>query len=157
MISVQFNIIEQFTLNLKSMPQPLCPRRWSWTGLWEPIRPSRTNTKKDVIFTIGDRNAKVGKQEISGVAGKLGLVVQNEAWQKLTEFLPKEHPHHYKHPLTATQELKIFMDITRLSTLKSDWLYSLQPKMEKLYTISKNKTRIWLWLRSHIPYFKIQF
>ena len=32
------------------------------------------------------------------------------------------------------------MDITRWSTLKSDWLYSLQPKMEKLYTVSKNKT-----------------
>ena len=32
------------------------------------------------------------------------------------------------------------MDITRWSTPKSDWLYSLQPKMEKLYTVSKNKT-----------------
>ena len=35
------------------------------------------------------------------------------------------------------------MDITRWSTPKSDWLYSLQPKMEKLYTISKNKTGSW--------------
>ena len=34
--------------------------------------------------------------------------------------------------------------ITRWSTLKSDWLYSLQPKMEKLYTVSKNKTGRWL-------------
>ena len=33
------------------------------------------------------------------------------------------------------------MDITRWSTPKSDGLYSLQPKMEKLYTVSKNKTR----------------
>ena len=32
------------------------------------------------------------------------------------------------------------MDITRWSIPKSDWLYSLQPKMEKLYTVSKNKT-----------------
>ena len=31
------------------------------------------------------------------------------------------------------------MDITRWSTPKSDWLYSLQPKMEKLYTVSKKK------------------
>ena len=44
------------------------------------------------------------------------------------------------------------MDIFRWSTLKSDWLYSLQPKMEKLYTVSKNKTRSWLWLRSWTPY-----
>ena len=40
------------------------------------------------------------------------------------------------------------MDITRWSILKLDWLYSLQPKMEKLYTISENKTVSWMWLRS---------
>ena len=48
------------------------------------------------------------------------------------------------------------MSITRWSTPKSDWLYSLQPKMEKLYTDSKNKTRSWLWLRSWAPYCQIQ-
>ena len=48
------------------------------------------------------------------------------------------------------------MDITRRSTPKSDWLYSLQPKMEKLCTVSKNKTRSWLWLRSWTPYCQIQ-
>ena len=48
------------------------------------------------------------------------------------------------------------MDITRWSTPKSDWLYSLQPKMEKLYTFSKNKTRSWLWLRPWTPYCQIQ-
>ena len=42
------------------------------------------------------------------------------------------------------QEKTLHMDITRWSTLKSDWLYSLQPKMEKLYTVNKNKTRSWL-------------
>ena len=41
------------------------------------------------------------------------------------------------------------MDITRWSIPKSDWLYSLQPKMEKLYTVSKNKTGSWLWLSDH--------
>ena len=44
------------------------------------------------------------------------------------------------------------MDISRWSILKSDWLYSLQPKMEKLYIVNKNKTRSWLWLRSWTPY-----
>ena len=34
---------------------------------------------------------------------------------------------------------------TEWSTPKSDWSYSLQPKMEKLYIVSKNKTRSWLW------------
>ena len=38
---------------------------------------------------IGDWNAKVGSQEIAGVTGKLGLEVQNEAGQRLTEFCQK--------------------------------------------------------------------
>ena len=41
-------------------------------------------------------------------------------------------------------------------SIKSDLLYSLQPKMEKLYTVSKNKTRSWLWLRPWTPYCQIQ-
>ena len=41
---------------------------------------------KDVLFIIGDWNAKVGSQEILGVTGKFGLGVQNEAEQRLTEF-----------------------------------------------------------------------
>ena len=43
-------------------------------------------SKKDVLFIIGDWNAKVGSQEIPGVTGKYGLGVQNEAGQRLTEF-----------------------------------------------------------------------
>ena len=42
--------------------------------------------KKDVLFIIGDWNAKVRSQEIPGVTGKFGLGVQNEARQRLTEF-----------------------------------------------------------------------
>ena len=42
--------------------------------------------KKDVLFIIGDWNAKVGSQEIPGGTGKFGLGVQNEAGQRLIEF-----------------------------------------------------------------------
>ena len=42
--------------------------------------------KKDVLFIIGDWNAKVGSQEIPGVTGKFGLGVQNEVGQRLIEF-----------------------------------------------------------------------
>ena len=42
--------------------------------------------KKDVLFIIGDRNAKVGSQGTPGVTGKFGLRVQNEAGQRLIEF-----------------------------------------------------------------------
>ena len=42
--------------------------------------------KKDVLFIIGDWNAKVGNQETPGVTGKFGLGIQNEAGQRLIEF-----------------------------------------------------------------------
>ena len=42
--------------------------------------------KKDVLFIIGDRNAKVGSLEIPGIIGKFGLRVQHEAGQRLIEF-----------------------------------------------------------------------
>ena len=48
--------------------------------LLEPTPP------KDVLFIIGDWNAKVGSQEILGVTGKFGLGVQNEAGKILIEF-----------------------------------------------------------------------
>ena len=47
---------------------------------------SEPTLKKDVLFIIGDWNAKVGSQETPGVIGKFGLGVQNEAGQRLTEF-----------------------------------------------------------------------
>ena len=43
-------------------------------------------SKKDVLFLIGDWNAKVGSQETPGVTGKFGLGVQNEAGQRLIQF-----------------------------------------------------------------------
>ena len=46
-------------------------------------------TKKDILFIIGDWNAKVGNQEIPGVTGKFGLGIQNEAGQRLAEFCQK--------------------------------------------------------------------
>ena len=42
--------------------------------------------KKDVLFIIGDWNAKVGSQETPGVTGKFGLGMQNEAGKRLMEF-----------------------------------------------------------------------
>ena len=42
--------------------------------------------EKDVLFIIGDWNAKVGSQETAGVKAKFGLGVQNEAGQMLIEF-----------------------------------------------------------------------
>ena len=54
--------------------------------LWRPTRLSRTNTQKDLLFIIGDWNAKVGSQETPGVTGKFGLGIQNKAGQRQIEF-----------------------------------------------------------------------
>ena len=118
-----------------------------WTVLWRPTRHSRTNTPKRCPYIIGDWNAKVGSQETPGVTGKFGLGVQNEAGQRLIEFC-QENTLVIENTLFQEHKRKLHMGITRWSTPKSDWLYSLQSKMEKLDTVSKNKTRSWLWLRS---------
>ena len=110
--------------------------------------------QKDVLFITGDWNAKAGSNAWSN----------RQIWPWSTEWsrtkdkivLPRKCTGHSKHPLPTTQEKTLHMDIIRWSTLKSDWLYSLQPKMEKLYTVNKNKTRSWLWLRSWTPYYQIQ-
>ena len=53
---------------------------------------SEITHKKDVLFIIGDWNAKIGSQETPGVTGKFGLRVQNEAGQRLTEFCQESTP-----------------------------------------------------------------
>ena len=72
--------------------------------------------KKDVLFIIGDWNAKVGSQET------------RQIWPWSTEYsrakanrvLPRECTGDSKHPLPATQEKTLHMDITRWPTLRSD-------------------------------------
>ena len=56
---------------------------WFYEDLQEPLQ---LTLKKDILFIIGDWNAKVGSQETLGVTGKFGLGVQNEAGQRLIEF-----------------------------------------------------------------------
>ena len=82
----------------------------------------------------------------------------NAEWSrvKTNRVLPRKCTGHIKHPLPTTREKTLHMDITRWSTPKSDWLYSLQQKMENLYIVSKNKTRNWLWLGSWTPHCQIK-
>ena len=142
--------------------------------LWE------LTPKKDVLFIIGNWNAKVGSQEIPGVTGKFALRVQKGAGQRLIQFcqentlgigntLFQQHKRRFfssvqsvSHvllfviPWTTARQAFLYMYETIWSIPKSDWLYSFQPKMEKLYAVSKNKTRSWMWLRSWTPYCQIQ-
>ena len=75
--------------------------------------------KKDVLFIIGDWNAKVGSQETPGVTGKFGLGVQNEARQRLIEFC-QENTLVIANTLFQQHKRDSAMDITRWSTPKSD-------------------------------------
>ena len=52
---------------------------------------SELTAKNNVLFIIGDWNAKVGSQETPGVTGQFGLGMQNEAGQRLIEFAKKMH------------------------------------------------------------------
>ena len=95
--------------------------------------------KKDVLFIIGDWNAKVRSQEIPGVTGKFVLGVQNEAGQKLTEFCQentlviantssntREYSTHGHHQMVDTEiRLIIFFAVkdgeALYSQQKQDW------------------------------------
>ena len=78
--------------------------------------------QKDVLFILGDWNAKVGSQETPGVTGKFGLGIQNEAGQKLIEFCQENALviANKKRKQNNKQKRNLHMDITRWSTLKSD-------------------------------------
>ena len=73
--------------------------------------------KNDVLFIIGDWNAKVGSQETPGVTGKFGLGIRNEAGQRLLEFC-QENALVIANTLFQQQKRRLHMDITRWSTPK---------------------------------------
>ena len=134
----------------------------SWIVLWWCTRPSRTNTKKWCAFHHGGLECKSWKPRDTWNNRQVWSWCTKWNREKANRVLPRkhtdhsEHTDHSKHPLPTTQEKTLHMDITRWSILKLDWLYSLQSKMEKLDTISRNKSGSWLWLRLWTPYCQIQ-
>ena len=125
-------------------PDQSCWRSWSWMVLWRPTRPSRTNTQKRCPLHYRRLECKSRKSRATWNNRQIWLWSTKQSRSKVSRVLPREHTGHSKHPLLTTQEKTLHMEITRRSILKSDWFYSLQPKMEKLYTVSKNKTGSWL-------------
>ena len=118
---------------------------------YEDLQDLEQTPKKDVLFIIGDWNARVGSQEMPWVTHKCGLGVQNEEGQRLTELCQENTLAIVKTSSNSTKDNST-QGHHLWSIPKSDWLYSLQLKMENLYTVSKNKTWRWLWLRSWTPY-----
>ena len=140
----------------KSMSQPVTLKKLKLNGFRRPTRSFRTNTRKRYPFHY--RGLECKNRKSRNTWSNRQIWPWNTEWSraKTNIVLPIKCTGHSKHPLPTTQEKTLHMDITRRSTPKSDWLYSLQQKMEKLYTVNKNKTRSWLWLRSWTPYCQIQ-
>ena len=121
------------------MPRPVTLKKLKLNSSMKTYYLLELTPKKDVLLIIGDWSAKVGSQETPGVIGKFGPEVQNEAGQRLIEFC-QENTLVIANTLFQQHKRRLHVDFTRWSTPKSDWLYSLQPKMDNLYTVSKNKT-----------------
>ena len=103
------------------------------------IRSSRTNTKKRGPFHHRGLECKSRKSRDTWINRKVWLWRTKWSRAKANWVLPENALVIPKHPLPTTQEMTLHMDITRWSTLKSDWLYYLQKKIEKLYTVSKKQ------------------
>ena len=113
-----------------SMPQTVMLKKLKLNGFWRPTRSSRTITQKRCPCHhrgLECKNRKSSNRQV-------WLCSTKWSGAKANRVLPRECTGHSKHPLPKTQEKSLHMDITRWSIPKSDWLYSLQPKMEKFYT-----------------------
>ena len=114
--------------------------------LWRPTRPSSTHTQKRCPFHY--RGLECKSRQSGNTLSNRQISAWSTQWSraKANRILPRECTGHSKYP-PPTEGKTLHMDVTRWSIPKSDWLYSLQPKIEKLYAVSKNK-RSWLWLRA---------
>ena len=119
--------------------------------LWRPTRPSRTNTKNTCPLHYRRLECKSRKsRDTPGVTDKFGLGVQNRA--KANRVLPRECTGHSKHPLPTTQEMTLYMDITRWPTLNRLIIFFSAKDGKALYTQQKwdlpkkKKCKIKKWL-----------
>ena len=137
------------------MPQSLLPKKLKLDSSRKTYNPLEI-TPKRCPFHHSGLECKSRKSGDSWINRQIWHWITKRSREKVNSVLPREHTSHSKNPLPKTQEMTLRMDITRLSIPKSDWLYFLQPKIEKLYTVSENKTGSWLWHRSWIPYCQFQ-
>ena len=127
-----------------------CRSLLQWTTFCQtsppwPARSFRTNTQKRCPFHY--RGLEYKSRKLRNTWSSRQIWLWNAEWSraKTNRVLPRKRTGQLVIANTLFQQEKtLHMDITRWSTPKSDWLYSLQPKMEKLYTVGKNKTRSWL-------------
>ena len=134
------------TMNLYTKQKQILRHRQQSYGLLS-TRPSRTNTKQRCPFHHRGLKCKSRKSKDTWSNRQIWPWRTKQSRSKANRVLPRECAGHSKHHLQTTQEMTLHMDIMQWSIPKSDLLYSLQANTEKLYTVSKNKTRTWLWIR----------
>ena len=138
--------------SLIQSPNLWCQRSWSWMVLWRPTRPSRTNTKKKkkkkCHFHHRGLECKSRKSKDTWSNRQVWPYCTKWSRVKVNRVLSREHTGHNKHPFPTIWETSLHMNIIKWWIPKLDWLYSLQPKMEKLCMVRSNKTQSWMWLRS---------
>ena len=127
-------------------------KKLTLNGSIKTYKTFRTNTPKRCPFHYRGLECKSRKSRDTWSNRQVWPWSTKWSRSKTNTVLPREHTGHSKHTFPNAQEKTLHMDITRWSIPKSHWLFSLQPKMEKLYMVSKQAD----WLTSWTPYCKIQ-
>ena len=107
--------------------------------VWRPTRPFRNKPPKRCPFHY--RGLECKSMKARNTWSNRQIWPWNTEWSrtKANRVLRRECTGHSKHPLPTTQEKTLHMGITRWSTPKSDWLYSLKPRWKS--SIQSTKTR----------------
>ena len=144
------------------MPHHQCQGSQSCPVQWKPMTSSRTNTKKKkrkkkrCPFHYREFECKSRKSRDTQNNKQVWPWSTKGSRAKNNRSLSREQAGHSKHPFPTIQEIILRVDIIIRSIPRSDGLCSLQPKIAKLYTVSKYNTWSWLLLKSGDTHCKIQ-
>ena len=105
------------------------------------MRPTRTNTIKDVLFSHMELECKSRKLRFTWSNSQVCLWSTKWSRTKVNRVLSREYTGHSKHPLSTTQEMTLHMDITIGSISKSDWFYSLKPNWRSSTQSAKTRSK----------------
>ena len=155
MISVHFQGKPFNIIVIQIYAWSVMPKKLKLNGSMKATRPSRTNIPKRCPFHYWGLEWKVGSQETPGVTGKFGPGVQNEAGQRLIEFC-QENALVIANTLFEQHKRRLYTWTSPDSQHRNQIDYILCSQRWKLYTVNKNKTGSWLWLRSRTPYCQIR-
>ena len=134
-----------WTAAYQAPPSVVFSRQEYWSGVplpspYEDLQDLKLIPKRDILFNIGDWNAKVGDQEIPGVTGKFGIRIQNETGQRLTEFCQENPLIIANTPSDNTREVST-RGHKQMANAEITLIIFFAAKDGGVYTVSKNKTR----------------